>query len=52
MWKAVLNMTGVVLDQISDDKRRIKLENIKRGVPSSIWVNRYAKRGIGKKIRK
>ena len=33
MWKAVLNMTGVGLDQITDDKRRLLLENIKRGVP-------------------
>ena len=43
-WKAGLNMTGVKLDYITDDKLRILLENNLRG-PSSCMGNRYVKRG-------
>ena len=44
-WKAGLKMTGIKLDYISDDKRRLLLENIMRGGPSSCMGNRYVKRG-------
>ena len=34
-WKAGVKMTGVKLDNITDDKLRLLLENIMRGGPSS-----------------
>ena len=44
-WKAVLKMTGVKLDYITDDKLRLLLENNMRGGPSSCMGSRYVKRG-------
>ena len=43
--EAGLKKTGVTLDNISDDKLRILLENNMRGGPSSCMGNRYVKRG-------
>ena len=44
-WKAGLKMTGVKLDNITDDKLRLLLENNMRGGPSACMGNRYVKRG-------
>ena len=43
-------MTGIKLDYISDDKRRLLLENNMRGGPGSCMGNRYVKRGERKLV--
>ena len=44
-WKAGLKMTGVTLDNITDDKLRLLLESNMRGGPSACMGSRYVKRG-------
>ena len=44
-WKAGLEMTGVKLDYITDDKLRLLLENNMRGGPSYCMGSRHVKRG-------
>ena len=49
-WKAGLNMTGLKLDDVTDDKLRLSLENNMRGGPISCMGNRYVKRGERKLV--
>ena len=49
-WTAGLKMTGVKLDYITDDKRRLLLGNNMRRGPSSCMCNRHVKRGKRKTV--
>ena len=48
-WEAGLKHTGVELEDTTDDKIRLLLENNMRGGPASLMGNRHVKRSDWKK---